>query len=102
MCLYFSHDSNSSVTGEICSEGSKLNTLLAAAKRSAVRSILQHGRVVKFYLEKSVHGGFCLQCVHVYKHNRDKDRELTEGRQKCYPLLKTGQEGQYKLLQCSV
>lgn len=36
---------------------------------SAHKRILQLSKVVKFYLEKSVHGGFGLQCVHIYKRN---------------------------------
>lgn len=91
----------SSATDEICSEGTNRNTRRTVAKRT-IRTILPHNGVVKFYLEKSVHGGFGLQCVHIYKHNGDTDRWLTEDQEKCYPLLETGQEGQYNLLQFSV
>ncbi len=49
-------------------------TLTWTLVKSTIRRILQLSRVVKFYLEKSVHGGFGLQCVHIYKHNGDRDR----------------------------
>lgn len=95
---YMSYDS--SAANETCSEGTNPNTKLNSSAQS--EELCSAVGVVKFYLEKSVHGGFDLQCVHIYKHFGDTDRWLTEDQLKCFPLLKTGQEVENNLLQFGI